>query len=86
MKWFTYYLIIVNVLGFMLYLIDKIKAKKHVRRISERTLFIVSFIGGVLGTIMGMFVFRHKTRKGYFMLCNVSALILWGYIIWCLYK
>lgn len=56
------YLIIVNALGFALMLIDKWKAKKNRWRIPEATLFIVAAIGGSIGSIAGMYTFRHKTK------------------------
>ena len=43
--------------------IDKQKAKKGKWRIPEKTLFIITAIGGGIGTIAGMYVFRHKTQK-----------------------
>ncbi len=82
MNYINYYLIGINVISFIMYGIDKYKAKKKKRRVSERTLFILSFLGGVVGSILGMFVFNHKLRKKYFYICNVLALILWIYIIW----
>ena len=56
------YLLIVNALGFALMLIDKWKAKKNRWRIPEATLFIVAAIGGSIGSIAGMYAFRHKTK------------------------
>lgn len=46
--------------------IDKQKAKKHQWRISEDTLIGVSIIGGGIGTLWGMHVFRHKTKHAKF--------------------
>ena len=46
--------------------IDKYKAEKDKWRISEMTLFIVTFLGGGIGTIFAMYKFRHKTQKWYF--------------------
>ena len=57
------YLIIINILGFLLMFIDKQKAKKGAWRIPEKTLFIVTTLGGGIGTITGMYIFRHKTQK-----------------------
>ncbi len=57
------YLIVVNILGFLLMFIDKQKAKNGAWRISEKTLFIVTTLGGGIGTIAGMYMFRHKTQK-----------------------
>ena len=57
------YLIIINLLGFAIMGIDKKKAKMGNRRIPENTLFAFAFLGGGIGTIAGMYTFRHKTRK-----------------------
>ena len=56
------YLLIVNAIGFILMLVDKIKAKKNLWRIPEATLFLVAVIGGSIGSILGMYTFRHKTK------------------------
>ncbi|MBP3197092.1 MAG: DUF1294 domain-containing protein [Butyrivibrio sp.] len=61
------YFIIINIIGFALMGIDKRKAKRHAFRIPEATLFSVALIGGSLGSIIGMFLFRHKTRHWYFL-------------------
>ena len=61
------YIFAVNVLGFALMGIDKSRAKKRGFRIPEATLFVVAIIGGSIGTIIGMFTFRHKTRHWYFL-------------------
>jgi len=47
--------------------IDKRKAIKRTFRIPEATLFIIALIGGSIGSILGMQVFRHKTRHWYFV-------------------
>ena len=56
------YLLIVNAAAFVLMLADKIKAKKNKWRIPEATLMGAAAIGGSIGTIAGMYCFRHKTR------------------------
>lgn len=56
------YLCIINALGFMLMLLDKRKAKKNLWRIPEATLFAVAVLGGSLGSLLGMYTVRHKTR------------------------
>ncbi|MBR5800945.1 MAG: DUF1294 domain-containing protein [Lachnospiraceae bacterium] len=61
------YLIIMNIIGFALMGIDKHKAKKRAFRIPEATLFIVALIGGSIGSILGMYAFRHKTKHWYFV-------------------
>lgn len=70
------YLIIVNLIGFALMGIDKYKAKKRAFRIPEATLFIVAVIGGSIGSIIGMYAFRHKTRHWYFVYGMPAILII----------
>lgn len=57
------YLIIINLLGFLIMFIDKRKAEKGSWRIPEKTLFLFTWLGGGIGTIAGMYTFRHKTQK-----------------------
>ena len=57
------YLIIINIIGFLVMYIDKQKAKKGKWRIPEKTIFIITVLGGGIGTISGMYTFRHKTQK-----------------------
>lgn len=56
------YLFIVNAAGFLLMLIDKIKAKKNAWRIPEATLFLIALLGGSIGSLLGMYTFHHKTK------------------------
>ena len=55
---------------------DKHEAKKGNWRISEKTLFTLVVIGGSIGGIIGMFTFRHKTKKWYFRFGFPIILIL----------
>ena len=57
------YFIVINLLGFLVMFIDKRKAEKGAWRISEKTLFTFTLLGGGIGTIAGMYKFRHKTQK-----------------------
>ena len=61
MKLLLYYLLIINAAGFALMLVDKWKAKKNRWRIRESTLLIVAALGGSVGSLLGMYLFRHKT-------------------------
>ena len=70
------YLTAVNLIGFALMGIDKYTAKKRAFRIPEATLFIVAIIGGSIGSIIGMYAFRHKTRHWYFVYGMPAILIL----------
>ena len=56
------YLIIINAAAFLLMLADKLKAKRGAWRISEATLLGMAAIGGSVGALAGMYLFRHKTR------------------------
>lgn len=56
------YLILMNLIAFALYGIDKHRAKQGAWRISEYTLLLVALLGGSLGALLGMRYFRHKTR------------------------
>lgn len=56
------YIVVINALALALMLLDKYKAKKNLWRIPEATLMGVAAIGGSLGAIIGMRLFRHKTK------------------------
>ena len=60
------YLLIINLIGFCAMFLDKRKAKRGKWRIPEKTLFLFAFLGGSLGTTLGMHVFHHKTKHWYF--------------------
>ena len=60
------YLLLVNAAGFLLMLVDKYKAKRNLWRIPEATLMGVAAIGGSIGSIAGMKLFRHKTKHAKF--------------------
>ena len=72
-----YYFVIVNVISFFLYGIDKYLAIKIKRRISEFHLLMFSLVGGSLGSILGMIVFHHKTLKLKFWFINILFLIMY---------
>ena len=57
------YLVVINIIGFLAMLIDKKKAQRGDWRIPEKSLFIITLLGGGIGTIAGMYTFRHKTKK-----------------------
>ena len=61
MKYLLVYLIIVNALTLLFMLVDKVKAKRNLWRIPERTLLSLCALGGSLGGLLGMKLFRHKT-------------------------
>ena len=61
MIYFLYYLGIINVITFLVYGIDKLKAKKGKWRIPEATLLLLAVIGGSIGALLGINVWHHKT-------------------------
>lgn len=70
------YLIVINLIGFFMMWSDKRRAKWGKWRIPEQTLFIVTALGGGIGTIAGMYTFRHKTKKLKFTIGLPTILIL----------
>ena len=73
---FIIYLIVINVVGFFYMGLDKWKAKNNAWRIPENTLFVITALGGGIGTIAGMYTFRHKTKKARFTIGLPAILIL----------
>ena len=68
MKFFLFYLLIVNAAGFLIMLVDKQTARKNMWRISEASLFTIALIGGSIGCLAGMYLCRHKTRHWTFVI------------------
>lgn len=77
----------VSALTFLLFALDKWKADRGARRVSEGNLIALSFLGGGTGSLFAMGLLRHKTRKPLFMFLVptfaivhgvVAALLLWG--------
>lgn len=57
------YILLINIIGFFIMGLDKFKAKKGYWRTPEKTIFTITLLGGGVGTVAGMYVFRHKTKK-----------------------
>lgn len=83
---FIYYLIAINIIAFIVYGIDKFKAKKRYWRIPESTLLLLAIIGGSVGAWLGMMLWRHKTKHWKFMIgvpaVFVIHLSLIAYVYW----
>ena len=84
MKYLIIYLIVINIITFIIFGLDKYYAVKNKFRVSEATLFCLCIIGGSFLGYMGMKVFRHKTKKLYFrigvpliMILEAIVLIKW---------
>ena len=75
-KYALLYLLIINIVGFFAMGIDKWKAKKDMWRIPEDTLFAITALGGGIGTIAGMYAFRHKTKKLKFTIGLPAILVI----------
>ena len=84
-----YYLIAVLIMSFItfiLYGLDKSKAKKNKRRIRESTLLLCSFFLDALGGYTGMLAFHHKTKHWYFQVVNIFSLAIHAVIFYYLLK
>ncbi len=71
-----FYLVLINIFTFILFGIDKWNAVKRRPRIRNFTLFLFSALGGSVGGLLGMFIFRHKTTKLYYLFGIPLILIL----------
>jgi uncharacterized membrane protein YsdA (DUF1294 family) len=63
-----------NFAAFMLFALDKWRARVHGPRISEKTLGLVTMMGGATGSILGQYFCRHKTRRFTFFLFNITGI------------
>lgn len=70
------YLLVINLIGFYVMWSDKRKAKYGKWRIPEHTIFVITALGGGIGTVAGMYVFRHKTQKPKFFIGLPTILVL----------
>ena len=78
------YLFVINLIAFILMGADKKRAEKKRWRIPEKTLFLTAILGGSLGSVLGMQVFRHKTKHWYFalfmpliLLAHIALMVLY---------
>ncbi len=87
MKYLLIYLLIINAVGFVLMLVDKFKAKKKLWRIPEATLITVAAIGGSIGSLLGMYTFRHKTKHYKFTVGIPLILVAQIFVaVWILFR
>ena len=82
MKYLIIFLLITNLITFIVFGIDKRKAVKGRWRIPEKTLLLMGLVFGSVGQLLGMKVFRHKTNKWYFWLCGMLSLAVQIVIIY----
>ena len=79
------WMLAVSVVLFFVMRKDKLWSKTHHRRVPEASLFLLALIGGALGGVLGMQIFRHKTQHPKFYLgFPLIALVQWGLVIWAM--
>lgn len=86
MRFFFLYLLLINAASFVLMLVDKYKARRNLWRISEAYLMSFALLGGSVGSLLGMYLVRHKTRHPKFtvgiplILIFETIAIIWFYL------
>lgn len=86
MKPLLIYLLLINAVGLVLMLTDKYKAKNNLWRIPERVLLWVAFFGGSLGSLLGMYIARHKTKHLAFKLLIPVFLLIHSVLLLLIWK
>ena len=77
-EFYSGYLVVIGLMSFIsfvLYGVDKFKAKRNLWRIKESVLLLFGFLGGAVGALVGMNLFHHKTKHWYFWAVNILGLI-----------
>lgn len=76
-----------NLMALIFMAVDKQRAKKHQWRISEKTLFLLAFLGGSIGAWLGMYLFHHKTKHWRFIVGMPGILTIQIFLgIWLRYQ
>ena len=83
---FALFLMIWNLIVFLVYGLDKGKARKGSYRISEKTLLMMTYVGGGLGAWAGGTHFRHKTQKKYFQLAWAIGVLIDALLLYWMWK
>ena len=78
---FTYYVVIINLITFFIYALDKWLAVHDLYRIPEKVLLLLSIIGGSYGGYISMQTFRHKTKKPIFNIINIASIFILTYLL-----
>lgn len=82
------WLIIINILTYIVYAVDKYKAVHHKWRISEKTLLLCAVAGGSVGALLAMYTVRHKTKHIKFVIgvpAILVAQVIVGYMVYILW-
>lgn len=77
----TIYIIVINLISLALMYMDKQRARRRQWRISEKTLFLSALLGGSAGSVLGMYLFRHKTKHWYFVVGMPAILFVQIFIL-----
>ena len=85
MKYYLIFIALMSLIALILYRVDKTKAEKHKWRIKESVLLSFGFFGGAIGALLGMKLFRHKTKHWYFWAVNIAGLIVQIAALYLLY-
>ena len=85
MCFFVFYgIVAINMIAFIMYGLDKLKAKRGKWRISETALFVIAMVGGSVGALMAMSLFHNKTQKNSFMYAIPVIMIVLVAVALCL--
>ena len=76
LRFIIIYFLLINIVNFVTFWIDKNLARNDKNRISEHTLILLSALGGATGGLAAMYTFRHKTKKAKFFLTLPFLMIL----------
>ena len=79
---FIAYLVLMNLVAFIVCGLDKRAARRKKWRIPEKTLFLLAIIGGSTGMLLAMYVFRHKTRHRKFVVGIPAILLMQVALYW----
>lgn len=85
-KWILGYFGVMSIVTFFFYGFDKFAALRGARRIPNATLLGLSFLGGSPGALLGIYLFRHKTKKKYYTWTVPLMLVLHLVILYSLMK
>ncbi len=86
MQWIVGYFAVLSAIGFFSMAADKRKALRGKRRISEKTLFIIAWLGGSAGVLLGIPAFRHKSRYKKFTVGIPLIMALQAVVCFLIYR
>jgi len=76
LKYYLAYLLLLGLITFLFYAADKRRAKRGAWRVPEKTLLLLSLVGGAFGGFLAMRLCHHKTRHWYFNVVNILGIVL----------